>query len=117
VSGARVVSVGAFEGFGGLFLTPPRVTARQDHLYVSSGGSAWLLTADAFGATFHRADAHECGTSSVALPAGVEMLGGAIMAGGARVSLNGELTSAAATESTLAVTSALSHAVVLVART
>jgi hypothetical protein len=115
-SGPRTIRVGAFEGFGGLFLAPPRAVARDANLYVLSGGGAWLLTADAFGATFHRAAADECGPPSVALPAGVELFGGAVMAGATRVSLDGELTSAAATATTLALTSALSHAVVLVAR-
>lgn len=48
--------VGGFRGFGGAFVRPPRVFAIDGHLCVSSHGECWFLTADAFGATFHRAD-------------------------------------------------------------
>lgn len=47
--------VGSFRGFGGLFLTPPQVSTSGDHFLIRSGEDAWLLIADAFGATFHRA--------------------------------------------------------------
>jgi hypothetical protein len=47
--------IGAFRGFGGLFLIPPLVMRSGQHLLVRSGDEAWILLADAFGATFHRA--------------------------------------------------------------
>ena len=117
-SGRRVVArVGAFRGFGGLFPVPPSVAGSGDRFLVDSDGDAWLLFADAWGATFHRAGDEE---RRAAAAAGghaprwrgrrVEVAGGAI-----DVPVRGELTSAALAASTLAVTSSHSHAIVLVA--
>lgn len=47
--------LGAFRGFGGAFLSPPLVTRSGSQLLVLSGDEAWILVADAFGATLHRA--------------------------------------------------------------
>jgi hypothetical protein len=119
----RVTVVGAFEGFGGVFPAPPRVKAAAGGgpLVVESGGSAWLLTADAYGATFHRATAEEArqGSAGKRLPPGIELgADGALAAGGggARLPLplTGEITSVAFDESTLAVTAAFSHGVAVV---
>lgn len=119
-AGARVVAqVGAFRGFGGLFPEPPAVVASGDHFFVKSGGEAWMLTADAFGATFHRAKPEEHG----ALPVRRE-LSGRWRADGGRIEWNGagvavpglgELTSVAATTTTVALTSRTTHRVVLLA--
>ena len=49
-----MTQAGAFRGFGGLFPEPPRVAGTGDHFLVRSGEECWLLTADLFGATFHR---------------------------------------------------------------
>lgn len=49
-----VKRVGAFRGFGGLFMVPPIVEPAGEHFLVTDGESTWLLTADVFGATFHR---------------------------------------------------------------
>ncbi|HEU5056302.1 MAG TPA: hypothetical protein VFU21_07245, partial [Kofleriaceae bacterium] len=55
-SGTRVVArVGAFRGFGGLFPVPPTVAGGGDRFLVESDGDLWVLFADAWGATFHRA--------------------------------------------------------------
>jgi hypothetical protein len=51
--------IGAFRGFGGLFLTPPLVTSNESQILVFSGGDAWILVADAFGAALHRAAPEE----------------------------------------------------------
>jgi hypothetical protein len=111
--------VGAFRGFGGLFTKPPRVTAAGEHFLVCSGEEGWLLTADAFGATFHRATVDESATAqrSSGLPSGLEIAGSKIAWQGNRFEIPalGELTSAAANAATLAVTSSLTHSVVLVA--
>ena len=56
---SREHRIGSFRGFGGLFLTPPLVTSNGSQLLVLSGGDAWILVADAFGATFHRAAPEE----------------------------------------------------------
>lgn len=49
-----VARVGAFRGFGGLFVRPPHVARVEGHVLVTDGDGAWELTADVFGATFHR---------------------------------------------------------------
>lgn len=51
--------VGGFRGFGGPFLAPPRVGTRGERLVVSSGSEAWMLHADAWGATLTRTDADD----------------------------------------------------------
>ncbi len=56
--------IGAFRGFGGLFLTPPLVTTTGSEILVVSGGDAWILVADAFGATLHRAAPEEIGNAT-----------------------------------------------------
>lgn len=60
--------VGAFRGFGGLFLTPPLVSLSASQILVRSGDEAWILVADAFGATFHRATPGEISGASPGLP-------------------------------------------------
>jgi hypothetical protein len=51
--------IGMFRGYGGLFLTPPLVTRSDTQILVRSGDESWILVADAFGATFHRASPEE----------------------------------------------------------
>jgi len=117
--GPRVVArAGAFRGFGGLFTEPPLVAAEGEHFLARSGGEAWLLTADAFGATLHRATPGEGGLAPRAsLPPGVRVQGTTVAAGGARCDVAdlGTVTSVAANDTTVALTSPFTHAVVLVA--
>ncbi|MGB8644418.1 MAG: hypothetical protein WCF84_04225 [Anaerolineae bacterium] len=117
-SGARecqiVARAGAFRGLGGLFLAPPTVTAAGEYFDVTDGETHWLLIADRFGATFHRVDALPAPATDT--PFRIDKQG--------RVT-NGEssrsfpelanATSAAGNGATLAVTTALSYAVSLVA--
>ncbi|HEX8905340.1 MAG TPA: hypothetical protein VF771_10885, partial [Longimicrobiaceae bacterium] len=114
----RVVArAGAFRGFGGIFTEPPRVGAAGDHFVIASGGECWLLTADAFGATFHRATPGDLAhPQPPGLPEGVAVDGSGVTVHGARCNLPelGEITSAVAIGGTLAITSALTHAVVLI---
>jgi len=111
-----VARVGAFRGFGGLFLTPPTVSVLNGQFFVRSGEETWHLLADAFGATFHRAEKVAAATAVTPTPFKLERSG--------KVSLNGQsqtladlasYTSAASDGQTLAVTTALSHSVWLVA--
>ena len=107
--------VGAFRGFGGLFIEPPVVWAADDHFVVSDGEGTWLLTADVFGATFHRADSKappaKAGSPFTITKAGNVALGKATRAFPELANAN----SFAATQTTLAVTTPLSHAVCLIA--
>ena len=126
ISNLQIVSrVGAFRGFGGLFLAPPAVMSTADGQFVvRDGEQAWLLTADLFGATLHRADGESLPAKSRPCahfqidPAGRV----------SKISVSGQkpshsqtfpdlkgFTAAADNSTTLAVTTPLSHAVVLVA--
>lgn len=93
---------GSFRGFGGLFVAPPLVKAVNDQFFVRSGDDVWLLTADSFGATFHRATLaeFEAGENTAFHHAPTDI---------------GMLTSAARTRHTLAITGSLTHAVLLFA--
>jgi hypothetical protein len=119
-AGLRVIAqAGAFRGFGGLFAEPPLVAPSGEHFLVRSGDGCWLLTADVFGATFHRApiEEFEAARKRPPLPPGFQLGGASLSVNGARLDLAslGNITSAAATHSTFAATSAFTHAVVLVA--
>ncbi|MGV3662774.1 MAG: hypothetical protein ACO1TE_21500 [Prosthecobacter sp.] len=103
-AGHEVLRAGAFSGFGGLFATPPQVIAANDQIFVRSGDDVWLLMADAFGATFHRATQEEFSQGTKAESADVDVPGDI-----------GMLTSSARTRSTVAVTGTLTHAVILFA--
>jgi hypothetical protein len=118
--GARVAaSFGAFRGFGGVFTEPPEVLVASDWLLVQSAGEVWLLTADACGATLHTASPTEIGLASRqrALPAGVRVAEGTLTCRGQTLPLptRGAITSVAWNENTLAITSSLTHSIVLVA--
>lgn len=117
---ALVHGAGAFRGFGGAFLAPPRVALHAGQLVASSAGESWMVAADAFGATLHRAHAQETGAPvATALPQGVRWAGGVLTVRGRAlaVPLCGAITSAAADAGTLAVTASLSHTIALVALT
>ena len=90
-----VKTVGAFRGFGGVFVEPLRVTFAAGNFHVLSGDECWLLTADLYGATFHRVAPNEAQfLKPITLPpTGVRLPAG-----------KGMLTSVAASETTLAVT-------------
>jgi hypothetical protein len=60
--------IGAFRGFGGLFLSPPLVARSGSHILVRSGDESWILLADAFGATLHRATPDEISDAATVSP-------------------------------------------------
>lgn len=113
---------GAFRGFGGLFPEPPLVTAANGHFYVTSGDGSWMLTADCFGATFHRATPAEAQPGRSAPPPRnlrVEkdkVIRGSTIKKAETLSLAdyGPVTSHVTTLTTLAVTTAYTHAVLLI---
>jgi len=117
----RVVArAGAFRGFGGLFTEPPVAAMADGHLFIRGGSECWLLMADAFGATFHRATREEFDRARVrsVLPEGISVSGATATVRGCSVSLPsafGEVTSACASRTTLALTSPHTHAILLVA--
>ena len=118
-----VAQVGSFRGYGGLFVEPPLVVSTGEHFLVRSNSECWLLMADVFGATFHRASVKEFETATreCRLPSGIEINGPRVTfkcnGNGDRFELPelGDFTSAAANATTLALTSRLTHSIVLVA--
>jgi hypothetical protein len=120
-----VARVGAFRGFGGLFLAPPAVmSTAEGQFVVRDGEQAWLLTADLFGATLYRADGESLPTKSQPCahfqmdPTGrvskIPVSGQKLSHSQTFPDLKG-FTTAADNSTTLAVTTPLSHAVVLIA--
>jgi hypothetical protein len=114
-----MAQAGAFRGFGGVFIEPPRVAAEGEHFLVRSGEENWLLTADLFGATFHRTNPSDfdLAVQNSKLPPGLKVADSKVVWGNERFEIAGlgKLTSAAANATTLALTSELTHSVVLVA--
>jgi hypothetical protein len=51
--------IGGFRGFGGLFISPPLVACSGSQILVRSGDESWIILADAFGVTLHRATPDE----------------------------------------------------------
>lgn len=109
-----VSRVGAFRGFGGLFLRPPIVEPTAEYFLLTDGEGEWLLTADAFGATFHRIA--DVPITKLASPFSLSK-DGTVAANGQRIKFPelANATSHAANAHTLAVTTPLSHSVFLVA--
>ena len=111
---------GGFRGFGGPFPEPPRVAAGAEGtggFLVLGGGECRWLTADASGATFHRADpADFTRAQNCPPPLGLEVNGSRVAWHGRHVEVPvpGDLTSAAADGRTLALTGSLTHLVLLV---
>ncbi len=98
-----VARTGAFRGFGGLFTAPPVVSLFENRWLATSGGEHWIITADAFGATFHRVTGH-----GINAPIPLDHAKLATL----RVPLDcGTVTSLATNGATTAVTASLTHAV------
>jgi hypothetical protein len=114
-----MAQAGAFRGYGGVFVEPPRVASAGEHFLVRSGEESWLLTADVFGATFHRSnlDEFESAEKSTKSPAGLRVSDAKLSWKDERFEIGGlgKFTSSAANETTLALTSELTHSVTLVA--
>jgi hypothetical protein len=110
--------IGGFRGFGGLFSLPPRVHRSFDFLIAVAGNDGFLVTADAFGATFHRASADELAAARTQseLPSGVHVRDEQILYRERLVEAPtcGKISSVASLGRTLAITSTLTHSIVLV---
>lgn len=105
--------VGAFRGFDGLFLQPPRVLAHREHWLVRSGEDAWVLCADAFGATLHRATPEEATVQPDETAKPPPALVAALRL--PELAAWGDVTGAAQIGETLAITGSLTHQIALVA--
>jgi hypothetical protein len=111
--------VGAFRGYGGLFKQPPQIAATAGGWLVRSADDYWFLTADAFGATFHRATAEEWDTANpeVRFPPKTKLSGQTLKQGATSLALptSGPITSATTSGNTLALTSSHTHTILFVA--
>ncbi|HXG64288.1 MAG TPA: hypothetical protein VNO70_04215, partial [Blastocatellia bacterium] len=122
-SGAKQLRVvrwaGAFRGFGGLFPLPPILVAAAGDFVISDTESRWLLTADIFGATFHRLGPGTPGEKSAAAQGFSINRQGTVSRGEYKATFPelADCASFAANDTTLAVTVPLSHSVYLVALT
>lgn len=118
--GVRIAGrAGAFRGFGGLFTRPPQVASDGEQFFVRSGDGCWLLVADAFGATFHQAGLCEFDAarprSSGPRGVRIDQRSRTIAIAGETLplALPGLVTTVAATPTTLALTTAHSHEILL----
>lgn len=121
--GLRIVGrAGTFRGFGGLFSEPPIVQRWQTHWIARCRDEAWLLTADAFGATFHRISTAELpppilGVSTF-LPQGFRLSGTTLFWRSYTLDLAsyGRITSCAFSEksATVALTARATHHILLI---
>jgi len=114
-----VATVGAFRGFGGVFVEPPRVLLHDGEWLAYDREGCWLVTADLFGATFHRAGPRPPASDR---PAQFDFKidrSGRVMKGARAESFAhlADPSSSAATETTLAVTLPRSHSIYFVALT
>ncbi len=113
----RVVSVvGAFRGFGGLFIAPPKVTYCDEQFLVYDSENWWAMTADIFGTTFHRIGQTISSLKNESNPKFRIDKNGNVEMNSQNTSFHhlAQGTSFAADETTLAVTLPLSHSVYLI---
>lgn len=119
----RVVArVGAFRGFGGMFVAPPAITCVEGQFIARDGERAWLLCADAFGATLHPHPEAQSTTTTTnpRTTSDFKLIKGVISKSGYANLTVPELetiTGMTTDGMTLAVTTPYSHAITLVAAT
>lgn len=109
--------VGSFSGFGGAFTTLPRVAAVGEQLFALSGDDCWLVVADRFGCTLHRATAAEHKAARAARPAPLETRGNRLRWQGAELELPDldSIDSQARNRHTVLLASPETYAIVIVA--
>lgn len=116
----RVVAVvGAFRGFGGVFVEPPKVLLSNGEWLAYDRENCWKVTVDLFGATFHRIGNKPPASDR---PTGFDFKidrGGRVMKATHAVTFAdlADSTSSAATDTTIAVTLPRSHSIYFVALT
>lgn len=107
-------SFGRFAGFGGAFAEPPLVRACADGFVVKSAARYSLLVADAFGAVLHAATEDEFAQGQTRRITGdVDLQGSRLAIGGRTLDLDLPAGQISVTHNahTVAVTSAVSHAI------
>jgi len=112
----RIVGrAGAFRGFGGEFLAPPRVWQHNGDLIAGDGYGQWLIVCDCFGQVLVRHDAQA--PPDPPPPIGVTVDGTSLRVGNDSIRIDElrDVSSIARTEHTVAVTVRTSHHVFLIA--
>ncbi|MEN3333294.1 MAG: hypothetical protein V7641_2659 [Blastocatellia bacterium] len=114
-----VAAVGAFRGFGGVFVEPPRVLLHEGEWLAYDRESCWMVTADLFGATFHRAGNRPPAADRPAqFDFKIDRRGNVMKAAqAATFAYLADASSSAATDTTMAVTLPHSHSIYFVALT
>ncbi|MFL6215682.1 MAG: hypothetical protein ACJ74J_17500 [Blastocatellia bacterium] len=114
-----VAAVGAFRGFGGVFVEPPRVLRRDGEWLAYDREACWLITADLFGATFHRLGNRPPASDQTTQFDFKIDAGGRVMKAtqAATFAYLADASSSAASETVMAVTLPRSHSIYFVALT
>jgi hypothetical protein len=114
-----VAAVGAFRGFGGVFVEPPRVLRRDGEWLAYDREACWLVTADLFGATFHRVGHRPpASDQTTQFDFKIDRSGRVMKATqSATFAYLAEASSSAASETAMAVTLPRSHSIYVVALT
>jgi hypothetical protein len=112
-----VSAAGGFRGFGGFFKRPPGVIERDGEIVAYDGEDLWVIVADIFGATLHRAGSELPASRPGRAPAFKIDKSGKVTneAATAQFSELAGSSSSASNRHTLAVTIPLSHRVYLIA--
>ncbi len=113
---APLLSCGAFSGFGGVFMQPPRVGCVDQQLFAISDQECWELYADAFGSSLQAVPRPAELNLATCYPDQVAFSDQQLRTPQGSFSLAGygDITSACYCHQTLAVTTSLSHAILLV---
>jgi len=114
-----VAAVGTFRGFGGVFVEPPRVLLRDGEWLAYDRENCWLVTADLFGATFHRAGSRPPASDRpTQFDFKIDRSGRVMKAAqAATFAYLADASSSAASDATMAVTLPRSHSIYFVALT
>lgn len=108
---------GGFRGFGGPFVTPPRVIVADGQFLISDSEYNWIIHTDVFGATLHRSGKGKLEQDSSTSPIFTINKAGKVMKGKTvkRFPKLAYASSWASTEDTMAVCLPFSHYVYLIA--
>jgi hypothetical protein len=103
---------GSFTGFGGRFISPPRLKRRREELFAAVGNEVFLVCADGFGVTFHREPPLGAADTFEPEPGATVGLVTQAVTNNASVRTSGPVTSAVVVEGALALTTLHSHRIV-----
>ncbi len=110
---SRIISAGAFTGFGGRLSQPPTAAPLQEGFLILSGTDRLHLSADPFGAMFHAAPDHAIAQPALKTPKDVLIDGAELCVGKTRIAhgLPPETVTMTLNADTIALTSPYAHCV------